>query len=266
MVSALTLFASPCCKAELEGPTCSSCGKSFEQRDGFFIFAREPRFDAKYETDRDPWSYADRAAEVLKYRFLFETAASLIRHRTDTVADIGCATGLLTTRLAELSDRLAAVDVSPNAVAKVKRSLGERVEVAAASATALPFADGAMQLLVMSDGLVSWGLDEAQRALAVAQAHRALAPGGHAIFMEYLNPRRHHELIDPIAKSPFSIERIALLHDRLWYVTDSVFRALKGTAVYRAFASNVAWAKGLRLLSRGLGRRGSKHLCVIARR
>jgi SAM-dependent methyltransferase len=143
--------------------------------------------------------------------------------------------------------------------------LGARAEVAVASATALPLRDGSMQLLVLSDGLVSWGLSPAQREEAVREARRALAPGGHALFMDYLNPRRHHELIDPV-RAAFNIERIDYLGDRLWFITDSAFRALKGTPVYRAFAGSVSWARAMRTVSNQFGPRGSKHFCVVAQK
>lgn len=269
------IFASPCCKAELDGAlACTQCRTQYPTHAGIPVLmsaetrasATHQRFDAKYRTDdRDPWGYERRAAEVLKYEFLFQTVAALLPGRYAPAADIGCAQGLLSTRLAELTDRAAAIDLSPSAVAGVKARVGARLEVAAASALALPFREGSMQLLVLSDGLVSWGLDEADRVKAAKEARRALKPGGRALFMDYLNPRRHGELIDPVAAA-FEIERIEYLHDRLWYVSESMFRALSGTAPVRAITRSVGWARALRQASKVLGARGSKHLCVIARR
>jgi SAM-dependent methyltransferase len=271
----VTLLASPCCKADLDALACSACGAQYRQAAGVPLLMDEPtatsaaaeRFDKKYRSDDDdPWRYRQRAAEVMKYRFLLDTAAGLLEGPEATVADVGCAQGLLSEQLCALTTRAVAVDLSPHAVARLKARTGGRLEVAAASALELPFKPGSMQLLVLSDGLVSWGLSPEQRVAAVREAARALAPTGHALFMEYLNPRRHHELLDAVRDGGLTVQRVHYLGDRLWYVAESAFRALDGTAVFRAVGHSLSFARALQRVSSTLGPRGSKHLCAVATR
>jgi SAM-dependent methyltransferase len=263
------VFASPCCKATLDALRCTSCGRAYETEHGVPVFAdrSSPAFaaaEARYANGREPWDYGQSAPEVLKYDFVEARCAGLLKP-TDLAADIGCSSGFLAERLAKLTDRVVAIDLSVTSAARVKTRLGSKVTVASASALALPFADGALQLAVLSDGLISWELDVADRARAVAEAHRALAPGGAAIFMEYLNPRRHHELLDAVA-TRFELSHVSYLGDRLWYVTESAFRVLRGTGLYAAFATSQGWARALKSVSGRLGPAGSKHLCVVVRK
>jgi SAM-dependent methyltransferase len=261
----VTLLASPCCKADLALNRCTACASTFERASGIPLLLRDTntRWEAKYQREPEPWDYSTRAVEVLRHRFMEQTVATLVPHRDVTIGEVGCSLGLFSARLKTLSDRVAALDVSPTAAARTHALTG--LEVAAANATSLPFKPGSMDLLILADGLVSWGLDVEERKVAVAEAHRALKPGGHAFFMEYLNPRAHHELLDPV-RERFTTERVAYLDDRLWFVAESMFRALKGTAVYNAFAQSEAWAKTLAGISHTFGPLGSKHLCVVARK
>jgi len=266
----VTLLASPCCKADLAALACTRCGQTYPSHGGVPVLldeatrasAAHERFDAKYRgDDPDPWGYLDSAAEAMKYEFMVETISQLLPGRDAPVADIGCAQGLLAARLPELSTRAVAIDLSVHAVARLKG----RLEVAAASALALPFYERSMQVLVLSDGLVSWGLDPQQRVAAVREAARALAPGGRAVFVEYLNPKRHHELTDAVRGGGLEIDRVHYLDDRLWYVTESMFRSLSGTRPYLAVARSRGWARALKGVSKLLGPKGSKHLCVVGR-
>lgn len=263
-------LVSPCCKAPLNGLTCSECGQPYEQREGVPVLLQRIdeaalKADASYANGREPWTYGQTAPEQQKYDFLAEQAARAIGgDRGAPVADIGCSSGHFTERLLALSDDVTAIDLSLTSIARVSKRLGPKLQVAAASSLALPFATQSMQLLVLSDGLISWGLDAVERGLAVKEAKRALRPGGTALFMEYLNPRRHHELLDAV-REHFTVGegQVHYLSDRLWYVTESMFRVLRGTAVYGAFDRSRPFANALRGVSATLGRHGSKHLCVV---
>jgi SAM-dependent methyltransferase len=266
----VTLLASPCCKADLDAGRCTACSLSYAAHEGIPVLldgATSPgRWDLKYRSDPEPWDYSKRAVEVFRHRFLEQTTAELVGpDRSTRIGEVGCSLGLFSARLVTLSDHVAALDVSPTAVAKARAHAGDRLEIAAASATALPFKPGSMDLLILADGIVSWGLDTEQRRVAVAEAHRALKPEGRALFMEYLNPRAHQELLDPVTER-FTVERVSYLNDRLWFITESIFRAFKGTALYDAFARNEPWARFLAAVSKAFGPRGSKHLCVVARK
>ncbi len=267
----MSLLVSPCCKARLEALTCSACQVAYESRDRVPLLMDAPTrrdsegswFEQKHQREREPWDYSQRASELERYDFLFETASSLVKHRTDRIGDVGCASGLLATRLMEVSENVAAIDLSPTAVSKARDRAGSRLEVASASATALPFATGSMQLLVVADGLMSWGLSREQQRDVVCEVDRALAHDGHAMFMDFLNPRAHETFLAAISER-FEIQRVAYLDDRLWWVAESAFRMLRGTSLYNAFAGSESWSRLLAKVSSLGGPRGSKHLCAVA--
>jgi SAM-dependent methyltransferase len=261
------VLVSPCCKAPLEALKCTACDRAFKAEQGVPVLlverssAAAAAAETRYSNGREPWDYGHSAPEVHKYDFIATQCAKVLGPHP-LAADIGCSSGFLTERLLSLTDRVVALDLSVTAAARLKSRLKEKVTVAAASALALPFADGALQLAVLSDGLVSWELNEEERARAVAETHRALARGGTAVFMEYLNPRRHHELLDAVS-TRFTVGEVSYLADRLWYVTESAFRVLRGTRLYRAFDRSEGWAQALRAVSARFGPKGSKHLCVV---
>jgi SAM-dependent methyltransferase len=262
----VTLLASPCCKADLEAGRCTACASLFEQQGGVPLLLKntDTRWERKYQREAEPWDYSTRAVEVLRHRFLEQTVAALVPDRSTRIGEIGCSLGVFSRKLAALSNEVAALDVSPTAAARALKDSGLK-DVAAATAMSLPFKEGSMDLLILADGIVSWGLDVEERRVAVAEAHRALKPGGRAVFMEFLSPRAHAELLAPVTER-FSVERVAYLDDRLWWIAESMFRALKGTPVYNAFAQSEGWAKALATVSHAFGPQGSKHLCVVARK
>lgn len=266
-------LVSPCCREALDRLRCAKCGTVYPEHDGIAVLVDEgfrtsagfAEADRRYQNNNVPWTYDRTAPEVQKYDMLIEAVARVLPSRSAAIGDVGCSLGVLTEKLCALSDDVGAVDLSPHAAARVKARLGEKAVVAAASATALPFADASLDVVLMSDGLVSWKLDEAQKLAALAEAKRVLKPGGHALFMDYLNPRRHRELLEPVG-AVFEVERVVYLGDRLWYVTESALRVLKGSRPYHFFAESLPWASAMKAMSSLAGPKGSKHLCAIARK
>ena len=232
------------------------------------VLVKSPGFetnDRRYQNGAVPWAYDRQAPEVQKYSVLTETVVALLPSRASAVADVGCSLGLLSQHLLSHCDDVTALDLSPSAVARVKERLGPKVTAAAASATALPLPDASLDVVVMSDGLVSWSLGEPGKLTAVREAERVLKPGGHAVFMDYVTPKRHHELIEPV-KAVFGIERMLYTNDRLWYVTESMVRVLKGTALHTYFSESLAWSKALKKVSGLLGPAGSKHFGAVVQK
>ena len=74
-------------------------------------------FDALYERDDDPWGLADRFYEQRKRETVL---VALPRPRFRRVFEPGCATGLLTERLAARADEVVAWDVSDRALAQTR--------------------------------------------------------------------------------------------------------------------------------------------------
>ncbi len=100
------------------------------------------------------------------------------------ILDVGCGMGLWTTELASYGATVVALDVSAASVATVQKraqrfDLADRVDPVAASAHALPFADGSFDLV--TGHLILHHLDA---AIAAREIARVLKPGGRAVFTE----------------------------------------------------------------------------------
>jgi SAM-dependent methyltransferase len=89
------------------------------------------------------------------------------------VLDAGCGTGGLLRRLAGLGRPLAGLDFNPGAAGRAAAKSG--AVAAAGDANSLPFADGAFAALTSCDVLCHRAVAP---ALALAEFHRVLAPGG----------------------------------------------------------------------------------------
>jgi ubiquinone/menaquinone biosynthesis C-methylase UbiE len=133
--------------------------------------------------------------------------------------EIGAGTGYFTLNLlrARVVEQAVATDISPGMLATLERSareLGERVETAAAEATALPFADGEFDLVFGHAVLHHLpDLDAAFR-----EFRRVLRPGGVLAFCG--EPSRHGD-------------RIAALPKRGAAAIAPLWRALIGAAARR---------------------------------
>jgi SAM-dependent methyltransferase len=68
-----------------------------------------------YRSAEDPWSFASSAYDHGKYR---ASLAALPRRRYREALELGCSIGVFTEMLAPRCERLLAVDVSPDAVAR----------------------------------------------------------------------------------------------------------------------------------------------------
>ena len=219
----------------------------------------------RYANGKVPWAYDRTAPEVLKYRQLMQHITSVAPHETAEIVDVGCSLGVLTAQLCERYRTVYAVDLSATAAARVKEKLGARAQIAAASALSLPLPDASFDVAVLSDGLVSWQLDAQQRHTAVLEAHRILRPGGHALFGDYLNPRRHADLLDSV-QEVFGKGTVTYMHDRLWYIAESTFCSFRGRGFYQWFDASMGWAHGLAAISKLFGPSGSKHLSILVQK
>lgn len=235
---------------------------------------RQQYFEDRYRREAEPWHYSDRAVEVLRHRWVAQTAGKLGARR---VVDLGCSLGQIAegVRRCGTVEFLVASDVSPSAVERTRDTLarkapaGPAAKVAhfvAASALALPFAPGSFDLIIASDGLRSWRLEREERAAALNEIVTTLSPGGHAIITEHLQPKHFPDFLAEIRESALSIVSVAYPFDRPWYQFESWFKGVRWWGPVRSLFRIQALARGLSAVGSLMGPKASRHIYVIARR
>jgi SAM-dependent methyltransferase len=237
---------------------------------------RRAGWEALYANELEPWTYSARAAEVLRHEHLEKTVRSL-RPRFQRILDVGCSVGQLTSRLVGAGPSVHALDVSPTAVLRAEarcRAAGDahperpatRFSFYVASSLDPPFRDAAFDLVMMCDGIHSWRLTPEEQARVLGHAHRLLVPGGFAILTDHLKPRDFRAFVERVRASPLEVLKVRYLHNRLWYSLERSLARFRARRAVRKVLASRTLARGLMLLSSLAGRRGAKHLLVVARR
>ena len=134
------------------------------------------------------------------------------------------------------------------------------------SATRLPVAPRSFDVIVASDGLYSWQLDEGDRAAALREIHDALAPGGSAVLTEHMRPARFAEFVAEVRASPLRVASVTYRHDRPCYQFEGWLKAVRHWRAARALRRSERLARVLSALGRPFGAAGSRHVCVVATR
>lgn len=235
---------------------------------------RRAYFDGLYTDQAEPWTYSARAAEVLRHETLEQNIRAL-RSRFERVLDIGCSQGQLTARLVGITRRYHAMDLSAFAIVRARERCA--IESARAgvpnafsfcqgSSLKLPFRSGSFDLVMLCDGLHSWQLEAEEQAVALAEAHRVLVPGGYAVLSEHMRPVLFDTLIGRVRSSPLDVVEVRYLHNRLWYSFERGLGPLQKKSVSRALLASRRVARLLQSLSRLAGRRGAKHLYIVGQK
>jgi SAM-dependent methyltransferase len=73
--------------------------------------------DRIYRNLKDPWNFETSGYERERFSLLLEEVR---KHPHDSIVEVGCAEGLFTGMLTELSREIVAIDVSPTAISRAK--------------------------------------------------------------------------------------------------------------------------------------------------
>jgi LmbE family N-acetylglucosaminyl deacetylase/SAM-dependent methyltransferase len=145
---------------------------------------RAAYFEDFYARHADPWGFETRWYEQRKRDLLL---AALPRPRAVRALEIGCATGILTTRLADRCDALIAFDVADEAVRRARARLGERPHVDVRRAALLAqWPAGSFDLIVLSEVGYYWSPHDRRRA--IERIDRSLTHDGVLVACHWRHP------------------------------------------------------------------------------
>lgn len=185
-----------------------------------------------YRANADPWGFETSAYEAEKYA---ATLAALPNPRYANAFEIGCSIGVLTAQLGRRCDRLLAVDIVPEVLARAAERCQDQPQIRFAEMRVPDtFPDERFDLIVLSEVGYYWSTDDLARARR--RIVDALPPGGHLVLVHW---------------TPF-------VHDY----------PLTGDQVHEAFLSAVPGAPGepsRGLVHLGGFRRGRYRLDLLAR-
>lgn len=158
-------------------------------------------FENMFAADPDPWRFESSAYERAKYD---HTIAALGGRRYRRGLEIGCANGVLTSRLAPHIDELIAVDVSASALASARRRCADLAGVRFKQMTFPEQAPhGKFDLIVVSEVAYYWSnqdLVAAGRWMA-----GALAQDGRALLVHWTRatdyPQTGDEAVEKLARA-----------------------------------------------------------------
>ncbi len=139
----------------------------------------------------------------------------------DRVLDLGCGTGIVARVLRERlggAASIAGLDLSPAMIARA-RAIAPDIEWHEGNAVALPFSDGAFDVVLSQQMLQFTG----DRAAAVREMRRVLAPGGRLVASTW-RPRQHQPLYD--ALGALGERHLGPSNDLRWSLDGDELRAL----------------------------------------
>lgn len=139
-------------------------------------------FEAMFRGDPDPWGLESRAYEAAKHH---RSVEALNGRRYRQGLEVGCAGGMLTRRLADVCDRLLAIDVSPTALNRARQRCLDAPQV---KFDCLNFPEqtprtAGFDLLVLSEVAYYWSDDDLGRT--VDWIAHGLVPGADILLVHW---------------------------------------------------------------------------------
>lgn len=147
-------------------------------------------FEARYVGGRDPWSFANDAYELGRYRAIL---ASLHRSAYGTIYEPGCSIGVLTQQLAAIGECVIATDFAPSAIIQAKLRCAEHAKVQFICTDLRTFIPRQpLDLIVFSE--VGYYFCEAELAALASSLTQAVLPGGEFLAAHWLGSSPDHVL------------------------------------------------------------------------
>ena len=149
----------------------------------------EEFFEAKYRQSPDPWGFASEPYELDRYDAIMAALAGRYRR----VFEPGCSIGVLTERLASVSDSVSACDISTRAVLRARERC-RRLPNVAIMRGALPDAvpGGVFDLVVFSE--IGYYFDAPELDRLIGQLLAQLISGGTFLAAHWLGFSKDHKL------------------------------------------------------------------------
>jgi len=180
-------------------------------------------FEAKYQSDIDPWQFRSSAYEREKYQ---ATIGALGQARYASALEVGCSIGVLTALLAQRCDALIAIDASETAIAAARKTDIANAEFRVGT---LPsdFPGGSFDLIMLSE--VLYYFVEADLRQVAAQCTGALRPNGGIVLCHWLGDT-DYPLTGQAASDMFA-DAVALTLPVRKVVRDEVYRLERFSAL-----------------------------------
>ncbi|GEO11169.1 class I SAM-dependent methyltransferase [Segetibacter aerophilus] len=229
-------------------------------------------FEKQYSRNEEPWNYSHRGGEIFRHKFTIQQLREFCPHPC-ALLELGCGSGLMTAKLASFTSKLYAADVSLSAVKACKQKCDPvarkhncEIEYYVTTTPGLPFNDGSFDTVTLCDGLLGWWFTEEQKQAALKDTYRALQKGGYIILTDYTTADHFADYIKLVNQSAFKIVKITYLHDRPWYLLESLAKKLPFKSLLKPIVASPHLAKLLHYSGRIIGPTSSRHIIIVARK
>ncbi len=221
-------------------------------------------YERIHKDQPEPWNYQRRGAEILRH----QTFVRILKERQpqcESVLDIGCSQGQLTARLSDPAREVFAFDISHSAVSKAASfTRGAGIHFLVAKLPGIPFAPDRFAAVISADCVAEF-VPEDRKDAAIREIRSVLKRGGTALFSDYLKPERF-EAFEALVRRHFKKVTVHYLNDRLWYQFESWFKAVRHWKWVGKMLASVELARAFAVVSRGFGKRGSRHVLIAAQK